>query len=90
MEKGIKKGWSQYYQLNIEYYMTWSARRVLTLLNKNYAWVHTLASSSSNEEIQQYPKQLSKVASNLKHAVTTNILWKHCSSWYETTEWIWY
>ena len=70
VEKGIKKGWSQYYQLNIEYYMTWSAHCVLTLLNKNYAWVHTLASSSSNEEIQQYPKQLSKVASNLKHAVS--------------------
>lgn len=61
--------WSRYYQLNIEYYMNRSARRVLTLLNKNYAWMHTLASSSSNDEVQQYPKQLSKVATNLKNAV---------------------
>jgi len=62
------KSWASYYELEMEYFMSSSARNIMNILTKNYVWMSVLGSSPMQEaEVQEeFPKKISKAAEKLK------------------------
>lgn len=54
--------WNRYYELDVEYFMSSHARRVLEQLTQDYLWIRTLGGSSANlaESSELVPSKLDK------------------------------
>jgi len=62
---------NRYYELDIDYFMSNSARRVMDILTKNL-WMNTLSLNSlESENRKQYPDRIEKVAETIKKADAT-------------------
>ena len=60
--------WGRYYELEMDFYMSKSARNVMEILTQNFLWMRNLGSTPSleAENRQRYPERVKAVAEKLK------------------------
>ena len=60
--------WSRYYELEIDYFMSKSARNVMEILTQNFLWMRNFGSTPSLEveNRQRYPERVKAVSEKLK------------------------
>jgi len=66
--------WPSYYELDVEYYMSGSARNVLSLLTQNFLWMRTLGSTPmcETEARGMFPDRVGKAAELLAKCQTSH------------------
>ena len=59
--------WSRYYELDVEYFMSKSARNVMNILTRNFLWMRNLGTTPSlePENRQGYPARIAAISDNL-------------------------
>ncbi len=59
--------WSRYYELEIDYFMSKSARNVMDILSRNFLWIRNLGTTPSlePENRQGYPSRINAISTNL-------------------------
>mmetsp|Transcript_17412 Transcript_17412/g.20148 ORF Transcript_17412/g.20148 Transcript_17412/m.20148 type:complete len:377 (-) Transcript_17412:63-1193(-) len=60
--------WNRYYALKVEYFMSKSARNIMTILTQNFLWMRNLGSTPSlePENRQGHPSRVTAIAENVK------------------------
>jgi COP9 signalosome complex subunit 5 len=67
--------WNRYYELNVEYYMSTTARGILEQLTKDYLWMRTLGSSGGGAAGGSVEQEETKLAERIsKNAQQFNIV----------------
>jgi len=67
--------WSRYYELEVEYFMSKSARHVMNILTNNFLWMRNLGSTPSleSETRSRYPERIQTVAEKISNLDLPNI-----------------
>ena len=61
--------WNRYYELNVEYYMSSTARDILEQLTQDYLWIRTLGGKgTTKEEQEELPSRIRKTAEQFNAA----------------------
>jgi len=61
--------WARYYELEVDYFMSRSARHVMDILTQNFLWMRNLGSTPSleAETRQRYPERVSAVVEKIQN-----------------------
>lgn len=62
------KSWASYYELEIEYFMSAAARKMMSILTQNYFWMTMLGSTQMTEpeNKEEFPVKVNAVADKIK------------------------
>ena len=68
--------WSRYYELEVDYFMSKSARNVMDILSRNYLWMRNLGSTPSlePENRQSYPSRVDAVSKKLANVDVASLV----------------
>jgi len=66
--------WNRYYELEVEYFMSASARNVMAILSQKFSWIRTLGTTTmlDEETKERYPERLTTIAQKIE-AIDVNL-----------------